>query len=569
MLTEVSIQQKNPAASALRTFLGPKICFCFLIAVITGLCLFLSQVGFAFALQIFLVSIGLAKPDSIEVPSWLVGMGLSQTIVFVVALVLVYGAFRGIQIFIRGYTIDEFKYLQRLRLTRWVYAQPSTSTSKFVTLFSERVSQSATAIGNLQQAFSDSVICLCLITSLFVLSPYLAALTLSLTIVGLAIVLPLYRSIGRESTGILHETAALNSRLVRGIKNLLLLRIYNMTSAEKTLAEQSLNTNRKHSLSFHKSSALAVSLVEAVGISIILGSTLFAQSQLGITPGVLISFFFLFVRLIQTLTPFVSNISFFRLNLPQIQELRSWYTSAKQEPDSEALRPEAPDLMPELKEPPSFSLESLSFGFEKPLASHLTIKIHSNTLTAIKGPSGSGKTSFLSLLIGQLKPLEGDVFCEAPSFKKTSVQLVKNSLSSRCGYVGTDPFIFSGSLRENLLYGLAKEPSERELHEAIGLAKADFIWSLPKGLEHLVSEQETGISTGQFLRIALARALLRQPLLLILDEPSANLDETTEDEIFRSLAALKSKMTIVVASHRHSIISFADQCIDFSESLSG
>jgi len=135
------------------------------------------------------------------------------------------------------------------------------------------------------------------------------------------------------------------------------------------------------------------------------------------------------------------------------------------------------------------------------------------------------------------------------------------------GYVGAESFLVDGTIRENLLYGVPGAPNDAELANALRKAECGFIDDLPKGLEHRLTDQGAGLSSGQKQRLSLARALLRRPKVLVLDEATANLDVATEERLVDTLAQLKSRMTIVAVTHRQALLRLADQVLTLGPAM--
>lgn len=175
---------------------------------------------------------------------------------------------------------------------------------------------------------------------------------------------------------------------------------------------------------------------------------------------------------------------------------------------------------------------------------------------AFVGVSGSGKSTLVDLLIGLLTPEKGDILLDGEP-------LLENlrPWRSSIGYVPQDPFLLNASIRENLLWSCPDE-TDKEMWEALRLASIDiFISSLPDGLDTVVGDRGVRLSGGERQRVVLARALLRKPSVLILDEATSSLDAENEKRIQQALENLQGKMTIVVIAHRISTIRNADRIL--------
>jgi ABC-type multidrug transport system fused ATPase/permease subunit len=197
----------------------------------------------------------------------------------------------------------------------------------------------------------------------------------------------------------------------------------------------------------------------------------------------------------------------------------------------------------------SFQYANRAYLFE-----NLNLVIQRKKMTALVGESGSGKSTIVDLIIGMQVPNSGSVILNDKSFEVWN----KNSFRLKIGYVPQEPILFHTSIRENLLWSF-DGASEKEIWLACDAANAsDFIRKLPEGLETIVGDRGVRLSGGQRQRISLARALIRNPELLILDEATSSLDSESEALIQSSINNLKNKTTILVIAHRLSTIAKAD-----------
>jgi ATP-binding cassette subfamily C protein len=202
----------------------------------------------------------------------------------------------------------------------------------------------------------------------------------------------------------------------------------------------------------------------------------------------------------------------------------------------------------ELRE--AMRLEGVSFAYQdsgEPLViSDLDLTIPAGKTTAIVGPSGAGKSTIADLVMTLIRPNEGRVLVDEGPLRAEQ----KRAWRSKIGYVPQDTFLFHDTVRENLLWA-RPDAHDGELREALRLAAAeDFVSRLPEGMETVLGDRGVRLSGGERQRLALARALLRKPSLLILDEATSNLDSENERRIQGAIEELHGSMTILIITHR-------------------
>ena len=204
----------------------------------------------------------------------------------------------------------------------------------------------------------------------------------------------------------------------------------------------------------------------------------------------------------------------------------------------------------------SISLENINFSYvEKfPVLNNVTLEIQKGTTTAIVGSSGSGKSTLIKLLLRLYDVDTGKVLFDDENIKEFDI----HSLRRDIGLVSQDIFLFEGTVFDNIAYGNL-EATDDEIWNAIKLSKSDkFISLLPDKKDTVVGERGQKLSGGQRQRISIARAILKNPGLLILDEATSAVDNQTELEIQKSLDSLKEGKTVIVIAHRLSTIQNAD-----------
>jgi ATP-binding cassette subfamily B protein len=187
-----------------------------------------------------------------------------------------------------------------------------------------------------------------------------------------------------------------------------------------------------------------------------------------------------------------------------------------------------------------------------PLIRDVSFAINIGDTVALIGPNGSGKSTVVNLLLGFYRPDSGIV--KADGIPLDELDIV--NLRKQIGVVTQKPFQFSGTIRDNITYGF-KEIENEQVDQAVKLAMLnDFLTDLPQGLDTIIGEDGVLLSGGQRQKIALARAVLRQPTFLILDEPTSHLDRDAIQNLITSLSRLPNAPTMLLISHDRMIVDF-------------
>ena len=203
--------------------------------------------------------------------------------------------------------------------------------------------------------------------------------------------------------------------------------------------------------------------------------------------------------------------------------------------------------------------ENIQFYYdsEKPLFNNLNLKIKKNSLLGIVGQTGSGKTTIIKLLLRFYDPIKGQIKIGDSNIKDIKI----NNLREHIGYVSQEIFMFDGSVKDNIAY----PPSNNNLDDIILAAKQsqahEFIEKLPNGYDTFIGERGQKLSVGQKQRIAIARALYKNPQILIFDEATSAVDNETELLLQKALNEIAKERTTIVIAHRLSTIRNADTTI--------
>jgi ATP-binding cassette subfamily B protein len=190
-----------------------------------------------------------------------------------------------------------------------------------------------------------------------------------------------------------------------------------------------------------------------------------------------------------------------------------------------------------------------------PVLNDIDLDIAPTETVAFVGPTGAGKSSLIKLLLRFYEPERGRILLDG----RPLADIRLDSLRRQIGLVSQDVFLFQGTIRDNIAYGVPGATEEAIIAVAAAAEAMEFIERLPAGLDTIVGERGQKLSGGQRQRLSLARALLKNPPVLILDEATSSVDNETEAAIQRSLARISHSRTTIVIAHRLSTIVNADR----------
>lgn len=211
--------------------------------------------------------------------------------------------------------------------------------------------------------------------------------------------------------------------------------------------------------------------------------------------------------------------------------------------------------VPSVKGRLSFINVSFAYSNTKPLLKNINLEIEAGETLALVGPTGAGKSTLISLIPRFYDPSQGEILLDNVNIKEYKLR----SLRQKIGFVLQETFLFDGTIFDNIAYGKPLSTLEEVKAAAKAAEIADFIESLPKRYDTEIGERGVRLSGGQRQRIAIARVLLVNPPILVLDEPTANIDAGTEAKMEKAILNVSKNRTTIVIAHRLWALKNADR----------
>lgn len=295
-----------------------------------------------------------------------------------------------------------------------------------------------------------------------------------------------------------------------------------------------------------------VTVTVAVCTAVVLwrGSSLILQGAM--TAGALtvfLSYLSMFFKPVQDLAKMTNTIAQAAVSVERVRELLEADAEMPQRPDAREAGTLNGDIV--------FEHVAFSYTADQPVLKDVHFQIKAGEMVGVVGPTGSGKSTMVSLIPRFYDPSAGRVLVDGVDVRDFKLQELRNQI----GYVLQDTVLFRGTVAENIAYGRGMATRE-EIVEAAKLANADeFIVKMPQGYDSFVGDRGETLSGGQRQRIGIARALIRNNPILILDEPTAALDTESEKKVIEGLERLMKGRTVITIAHRLSTIRDANKII--------
>ena len=300
----------------------------------------------------------------------------------------------------------------------------------------------------------------------------------------------------------------------------------------------------------------AVQIIGAVGTCVVLWFSGILTISGGITLGIVVAFL-LYVN--KFFSPLVDLTTFYNTLQSAMSAAERIFVTL----DTKLEITDAPNAIELSHVKGEIVFNHVTFGYDpaRPILKDVNIHVDPGKTLAIVGPTGAGKSTLVKLLSRFYETEKGTITVDGYDIQKITL----NSLHKQMGVVLQEPFLFSGTIMENIKYGKldASDDKVKQVAKIVGIH--EFISSLPQGYETDVGERGVRLSVGQRQLVSFARALLRDPPILILDEATSSVDPYTELKIKKALAVLLKNRTSLVIAHRLSTVRNADNIVVINE----
>ncbi|MBL7857835.1 MAG: ABC transporter ATP-binding protein [Cyclobacteriaceae bacterium] len=413
----------------------------------------------------------------------------------------------------------------------------------------------AAVVNSLKAVLKEPITIIVYFVVLFTMSPKLMLFTL--------LVLPLTGGVLAEIIKRLKRKAKLSQESLGRIVNILdetfsgmrVIKAFNARNFVLRKIEDESSHYRKVSKSMAYKNELASPVSEMLGVMIMVGIIFFGGNLVlrehVLEPEVFLGFLGVFAMVIQPAKNFSNGITSLQKGTISAQRIFAIV-------DTKSAIQSKPNATHLEKFEDSIEFKNVSFAYEKDLVlKNINLKVEKGKTIALVGPSGGGKSTLADLVPRFYDPVDGDVVLDGISLRDYEVE----SLRQQMGVVTQESILFNDTILNNIAFGM-ENVREEDVVEAAKIANAhDFIMQTEQGYQTLIGERGSKLSGGQRQRLSIARAVLKNPSILILDEATSALDSESERLVQDALNRLMKSRTSIVIAHRLSTIQHADEII--------
>jgi len=540
---------------------------------------FTASIGIIFIiplLQAIQVDIGSSTGNDIgtHISSFFHNLGLTLNLVSVLIVYLIVIILKGLISFadavISSKLQSDFvvslrnKHFRELFQARWQFLNQE-HMADFLRLVTGQVEMVGFCLQQILSLCSNLILVAVYLGLAIVVSPQLTFLAMALAILLVIVVLPINALIHRSGMKELMANTHIFRQVFEQISHLKIIKSFSAEEIclKKMYTENTLLEKQQIKFTVYNSLTRFINMVGAAFIFTLL--FYISIHVLDLPVANLLIILFVFSRLMPQISGLQSTIMQLIHQAPNYTDLLA--KSAQLKDNAEITQHSLSDKPVQLSFNKEISLKKVSYTYPNTntdAISKLGAVIYKNKSVAITGSSGVGKSTVADILAGLILPSSGEITIDGTTITHEN----QYALRSKVAYVTQETYLFHDTIKENLTWLFDKNISEKQLWDVLKLAAADdFVKQLPEGLDTLIGDNGIKLSGGERQRIALARALLAEPEILILDEATSALDRGNELKIRDALINLDGQMTIIVIAHNNTTIEHIPQRINLPQNL--
>lgn len=348
-----------------------------------------------------------------------------------------------------------------------------------------------------------------------------------------------------------NSTNLIQKKIFEMLKGIKVIFSFNKTSDYQKTFNIEFNKILKSGLQFNMIRIFNFQILEPISILIIILSIYFGKYIFLLNNTDIFLFLFVIYKSVGIKSLLIGDFNRIKGSQPPIEQINKLISNAAQNIEKK-------DKANKILKFENIKFKDVYFSYDENnnyILKSLNFTIHSNQKVAFVGPSGAGKSTLIDLIIGLIKPSKGEIFIN--NYDNSVVST--SSWLDVIGYVPQNSFLFNASIKDNLLWSYPKCTYDEMVSACKDAHALDFINNTSLGFDTIIGDNGNRFSGGQLQRLCLARALIKKPQILILDEATSALDSESELMITKSLNLLKSKLTLIIITHKLNTILDSDK----------
>ncbi len=542
-------------AKALIALSGRKVVIVCMFGVVIGVLLGISEIIFGLSLANFLTSYEIIDSKGNHA-DWL--NDIATPLVLVIVLGFIVTVFRFLSFNAPAYARQLMeRRVRKLVNEETMRGQGDISELSVANLTHIMVNLSpgiGTYLNALSFLFLSYIRLFVLLAGLFAFSTQLSLLAMA-TIVLFGLPTLLCRKFYiRVSRAGYDENASFTENIIRNVRNVLLLQFSGQINNEREKLSRNNEEIYKYRVAYNSTYFANMVWPNILAVVVVVVVVVINFEARFVENAMLVPFVFLLSRIAAAISAITDSYGKYQLHKPASVEMLSYNNLLLENKPPLAATGEM-----EIGQPTSLSAQGLTIGRDKELIRDINIELEEGEMLLIGGESGVGKTTLIYTILGLLNPMRGHVYWNGINIFDINPKIFRSQIS----YSGSDPFLIDATIEENIRFG--QNESEKypgDIDIATNAASCEFINELEGNLNFKLKEGGDGISAGQRQRISIARALLRKPKVLILDEATSNIDTEREKAIFTRIQKLYPDMMIILVSHRDTAREFTTKTLN-------